>query len=244
MTITVAVHQPNFLPWIGFWHKVASADCLVLYAGVQFDKSDYTHRARLGASWLTVPVQKQPLHTAIKDIRIADVAAVHRIGATLRQVCMSKRNPNKHRLGSLVTLLESWPMDKTFLVDLTIASLMVIRDTLGIRTQFSYDGEDRGLGRTVANLDQAIQNAVPRGPRVYLSGAAAFDYMGFDSLSSVVEIRRQQLYGNPNPDTVVQLIASHDNPLEAILAAGGWQTKEGLVYASDQATLARPRPTL
>ena len=57
---TVAIHQPNYLPWLGYFHKIAVADVLVFLDDVQFSKNSYTNRVRIladgKARWLTVPV--------------------------------------------------------------------------------------------------------------------------------------------------------------------------------------------
>ncbi|UCH85483.1 MAG: WbqC family protein [Candidatus Latescibacterota bacterium] len=60
----LAVHQPIFLPWPGFFHKAVHADCLVLLDDVQFPRGrSWLNRNRLknedGELWLTVPVLKK-----------------------------------------------------------------------------------------------------------------------------------------------------------------------------------------
>lgn len=56
----VAIHQPNFMPWLGYFHKMASADKFVYLDNVPFSKGSYTNRVQIktqgGARWLTVPV--------------------------------------------------------------------------------------------------------------------------------------------------------------------------------------------
>lgn len=57
----VAIHQPNYLPWLGYFNKIASADIFVFLDDVQFSKGSYTNRVQIlspaGAKWLTVPVK-------------------------------------------------------------------------------------------------------------------------------------------------------------------------------------------
>ncbi len=57
----VAVHQPNYLPWLGFFAKAAQADVFVLLDDVQFEKGGYTNRVEVktaqGRTLLTVPVE-------------------------------------------------------------------------------------------------------------------------------------------------------------------------------------------
>src|SRR5215211_6070475 len=58
----VAIHQPNFLPWLGYFDKLVRADAFVLLDSVQFPKKagSWMNRTRLvvagNLGWLTVPV--------------------------------------------------------------------------------------------------------------------------------------------------------------------------------------------
>lgn len=57
----VTIHQPEHLPWLGFFHKMALCDVYVLLDSVQFTKNNYQNRNRLidekgTIFWSTVPV--------------------------------------------------------------------------------------------------------------------------------------------------------------------------------------------
>ena len=56
----VAIHQPEHMPWLGFFEKFLRADVFVVLDDVQFSKGDFQNRNRVkgreGALWLTVPV--------------------------------------------------------------------------------------------------------------------------------------------------------------------------------------------
>ena len=57
----VAIHQPNYLPWLGWFAKAAQADVFVLLDDVQFEKGGWTNRVEVktaqGRTLLTVPVE-------------------------------------------------------------------------------------------------------------------------------------------------------------------------------------------
>jgi hypothetical protein len=56
----ISIHQPQFLPWLGYFEKMARADVFVLLDDVQFKKNEWQNRNRIrtsqGCQWLTVPV--------------------------------------------------------------------------------------------------------------------------------------------------------------------------------------------
>ena len=58
----IAIHQPNFLPWLGYFHKIAQADLFVLLDNVEFVKGHICNRNKIKnnqskAVWITVPVK-------------------------------------------------------------------------------------------------------------------------------------------------------------------------------------------
>lgn len=74
----IAIHQPNYLPYPGFFAKMNCCDVFVLYDKAQFTRGDFINRNRVrGFStnqyvWLTLPVGKKNFEgIAINQIRIA-----------------------------------------------------------------------------------------------------------------------------------------------------------------------------
>jgi WbqC-like protein family len=59
--VKVAIHQPHYLPWLGYFAKWASADLFVFLDTVQYEKNGWQNRNRIktpaGPRWLTVPVR-------------------------------------------------------------------------------------------------------------------------------------------------------------------------------------------
>ncbi len=70
-----AIHQPQFLPWLGYLHKINSVDAFVFLDNVQFKKNEFQNRNRLlvagAARWLTVPVSFR-FGATLRETRIAD----------------------------------------------------------------------------------------------------------------------------------------------------------------------------
>lgn len=70
----IAILQPGYLPWLGFFEQVAKVDKFVLYNDVQYTKRDWRNRNQIktqhGTTYLTVPVQSSRRGTLIKDKKI------------------------------------------------------------------------------------------------------------------------------------------------------------------------------
>ena len=73
----IAIHQPNFLPWMGYFEKARRVDEFVFLDHVPFSKGSYTNRVRyfckssLEIKWLTIPVKNSPLGTPINQIELS-----------------------------------------------------------------------------------------------------------------------------------------------------------------------------
>jgi len=59
--LIVAVHQPQYLPWIGYFDKMSRADVFCYLNDVQYKKNEWQNRNRIKTAqnwqWLTVPVR-------------------------------------------------------------------------------------------------------------------------------------------------------------------------------------------
>ena len=60
---TIAIHQPNFIPWIGYFAKILAADEFIFLDTPQFSKGSFQNRVQIktpqGSTWLTANVKKE-----------------------------------------------------------------------------------------------------------------------------------------------------------------------------------------
>lgn len=73
---TVAVMQPYFFPYAGYFRLFAGCDVFIIFDCVQFPRRGRVHRSQIGGSsdkpvWLTLPMARQPRDTLIKDLVFA-----------------------------------------------------------------------------------------------------------------------------------------------------------------------------
>ncbi|MDQ7050008.1 MAG: WbqC family protein [Enterobacterales bacterium] len=75
---SIAIMQPYFMPYAGYFRLLQSADLFVIYDCVQFPRRGYVHRNQLlkksngEKKWLTLPLIKQPRSTQINQLKFKD----------------------------------------------------------------------------------------------------------------------------------------------------------------------------
>jgi hypothetical protein len=73
----IAISQPTYLPWLGYFDLIDQVDAFVLLDSVQFEKQSWQQRNRIktptGLQWLTVPVAfRGRLGQRIMEVEIRD----------------------------------------------------------------------------------------------------------------------------------------------------------------------------
>ena len=72
----ITIHQPEHLPWLGLFNKIAKADKFIILDSVQYEKNYFQNRNRIlgtnGVQWLSIPVSnKGHMHGSIATTQIA-----------------------------------------------------------------------------------------------------------------------------------------------------------------------------
>lgn len=81
MKKTIVIHQPDFLPYLGFFHRLIHADTFVIFDNAQYvngTSHSWMNRDKLktsqGEKWLTVSVKKAARETLINQIVLSENA--------------------------------------------------------------------------------------------------------------------------------------------------------------------------
>ena len=119
--VKVAIQQPTFIPYAGYFQLMKEADVFILLDNVQFSKQSWQQRNKVSINdkdvWLTVPVVHKH-GQLIKDVQISDAGKVYNIDKKLQD------NFNYYLL-----------MSRGFnLFELNMANILKIRNILGIDT--------------------------------------------------------------------------------------------------------------
>jgi hypothetical protein len=138
LRLKVAISQPTYLPWAGYFDLIDQVDCFVILDSVQFERQSWQQRNRIktpsGLQWLTVPVVfRGRLEQRIRDVEIrnSDFVAKH-----LRAIELNYRRSQYFGayFSQVTELLESHGRAGMALLDLNLRLMSWFCTVLGIRT--------------------------------------------------------------------------------------------------------------
>jgi hypothetical protein len=190
----IAIMQPTYLPWMGYFALVDQVDTFVLLDDVEFNERSWQQRNKIkatdGPMWLTVPVLKSG-----------------RRGQTIQEVEINtdERWQDKHRKSiefnyagaEYVSDLEDW-LHQTYdeaewerLCALNVHVITTLTDRLGLEVDFVRSSEVDASGQKANRLVDLCQAL---GASEYLSPLGSREYIRED---------------NPFPSTDVDLLYQH-----------------------------------
>lgn len=221
----VAVHQPQYLPWLGYFDKIASADIFVLLDTVQYKKNEWQNRNRIkgpsGPQWLTVPVSCR-FGERIDEVRIHNREHWQK---RQRQAILSNygRAPFRELLAGFLEEVFSRSWDR--LSELNIFTVKRLSEILGISTPMYIASELPPFPETPD--ERLIAIARYFGAEGYLAGSGGQAYMQLDKFKRAGITVQFQEYHHPvyrqlftgfEPYlSVVDLIFNHGNESLGIL---------------------------
>jgi hypothetical protein len=179
----ISVHQPQYLAWIGYFHKILKSDAFVFLDDVQYKEREYQNRNRIktkdGSQWLTVPVLK----SGQRFIKINEAAIDNGQKWQKRHwkaICLNySQAPYFKQYSGFFEDLYSRQWDK--LVDLNIHMIKGINGILGIQKDISLSSQ---LGVQSAKTQRIIDICRALQADTYLSGQGGKDYLEEELIAS------------------------------------------------------------
>lgn len=175
----IAIHQPNYLPYLGFFDKMKQADIFIIYDDAQFNKEDYHHRNRIriyhGWKWLTIPVIKKK-NIPIKDVIIRNELKKKNIfwsDAHLKDIHDNYKETLYYNL-YINKINKIYQRSYENLIDLNITLIQFLMDAFDIRTKLVLSSE---LGFTSKSSERLVEMVDSLGGDIYLSGSGGHEYL-------------------------------------------------------------------
>jgi hypothetical protein len=218
--MNVAIHQPQYLPWLPFFTKIEKCDLFILLDNVDFQKNGLQNRNQIktpqGAHWLTVPVRQQ-LGQKIIDVRIDDSNNWrHKHWQTIQQYYGKAEVFGDYKKELAAIYASEW----TSLNELNIKIISMFIRWMQIRTPIVRSSQMKAKG-TASSL--ILNLCLEVGATRYLSGAGGKNYLEPDAFQNAkVDIDYQPLVlPDPYPQLFPNLgFNNHLSALDILLNCG------------------------
>ena len=178
---SIAIHQPNFLPYLGFVDKALKSDIFVIYDDAQFSKGDWHNRNKIrtseGWTWLSVPVKRTSGNIAINKVEIDNNTHWKK-----KHVMSLRSNYSRsHYYSQYKEKLESiFSEEYNYLIDLNMKIIKFYWESFSIGTELllssSLNIESKGTTKLI-DISKRL------GADTYISGSGAGSYLDTEAFS-------------------------------------------------------------
>ncbi len=191
----IFVHQPEYIPWLGFFDKLARCDVFVIYDDAQYVHGGYQNRNRIrtaqGWRWLTVPIMHNHPQL-IKDVRIS--------GTQWRkehsQIIMHSYDKAPFFKDYYPLFKEALNFNHELLIGLNLHIIKIIAEILGINvkmirsSEFPYHGQEKN--------EKLISMCKFMGSDTYLAGSGGRAYVEEKAFSNANIKLQWHRYNHPS----------------------------------------------
>jgi hypothetical protein len=212
--VKISAHQPDFLPYSGFWYKLANSELMDLRIHAQIVKRPgYQRRVKMRDDWVNVVLAEgQGFFDPISEVRIDNKATRSFIINRMRG--RYGGSPFfKQRMDDLCDAINE--QTSSLLWQFNLGLLMYVRDeVLGIKTPFTISQPSQGT------KVEGLLSYLSLYPHLdtYLAGPGAKKYMAdtapFDEVGIKVEWSRHKPVTG---DSIVTLMMDYEDPMEMVL---------------------------
>lgn len=198
--MTVAVHQPNLFPWLGFFDKINRSDVFILLDHVVNNPrgSLWTKRVQILANgipyWLTLPLEhtRGKVFLPINRMKISPIFNKEKHLQTMHQ------NYNKAKyFSSVFQFVEYFYQDdnSTLLAEKNINFILTISQKIGINTRFFISSK---LDPVASASEMLIDLVLKTGGTTYLYGGLGENYQQKDKFDAAGISLKAQNFQHPN----------------------------------------------
>jgi hypothetical protein len=212
----VAIHQPNYLPWLGYFYKIAKCDIFLILDTVQYEKNGPTNRVKIkipnGDAWLSLPI-KRKFPQLIKDVELVNYFEERKRHIKTIESCYKKAKYFNYLFPGLEKILNK---DWKYLADLNIELIKFLKNEMGIKTRVEIASNYNVAGKST---DLLINFCKIFNADTYLSGKGGEKYQeevkfreeGIElKYTDFVHLTYSQLWGNFIPGlSVIDLIFNY-----------------------------------
>jgi len=173
--LVVGIHQPNFMPWLGYFYKIWQSDIFIFLDDVQFIKtgSNYTNRVSININgqthYITIPIKRGSGVQEINQSKFLNDKWKKKIITTLQNNYAKSPyfNENKEFIFELINF------EANNLSDYNIHFIKAISNKMNFNTKFVKSSTFQINTKSTQRLIDLIKKV---DGEIYLSGLGADEY--------------------------------------------------------------------
>ena len=204
---SIAIMQPTFLPWLGYFSLIDSVDEFIFFDHVQFEKRSWQQRNKIrtyeSEIWLSVPVSSKGKQSqSIKDVEIMYEGKRSPLSKIMSSIDANYKKAPFYAEYSQ-ELLSIFSQESKYISDLNQTLIRWICEKLEITTPFKrssnldVDGSRSDLLVSICESQQATHYISPPGSKIYLDESTAFQDAGVElSYFNYTHPEYMQLHGD------------------------------------------------
>jgi hypothetical protein len=192
----LSVHQPQYIPWLGYFDKIDKSDCFVFLDQVQYKAREYQNRNKIrtkdGWIWMTVPV----ISKGIGRQKICDVL-IDNSNGWRKKHCNSLKvwyKGAEYFKDHYPFFEELYAEKSEQLENINIDIINYFLKELAINTPVYFESE---LGITTTKTDRIIEICKKLKADVYLSGIGGKDYLEEEKFAQAGIKLKYQEFSHP-----------------------------------------------
>jgi len=156
----VSIHQPNFMPWLPYFRKIAMCDVFVVLTHCQYEKNGYQNRFNIGDTWYTMSVNKGLVPISAKKYANP----------------LSDWSKIKSGFGNKLDQFDQYVNENLWKMNYDI--ICHISNKLGIKTKICLDYQTE-----LKSTDRLVDICKTHGATKYIAGSSGTKYMEMNKFS-------------------------------------------------------------
>ena len=174
----VAVHQPQYLPWLGYFDKIRRADVFCYLNDVQYKKNEWQNRNRIktaqGWQWMTVPVRYR-FPQKVNEVYINNAVEWKKKHL---QAMLTNYNRAPYFKQVVVILEDAFSKEWEFISELNVHLIESFKKLLNLEAKKSVCSS--GLKLREEPTDRLIDICRALGADTYLAGQGGMEYIDLE----------------------------------------------------------------
>ena len=201
----ISIHQPNFMPWLGYFKKINESDIFVFLDEVQGSKNSFLNRNVFSSNkcknsfWLSIPVSKKSYKNKIKNIN-----AIDKVWINKHIKYFKNEHKNTKEVEFLNNILKVYrDASNKEVINLCKFNKILIDtvcEALDIKTKTVLSSQIIGVDWKLKKQDLLIDIILRLKGNTYISGKGADNYQ---DIEKYVEKGIEILYNNPSKEGMI-----------------------------------------